>query len=84
MSLPANTGSIETAILKDSLEVAWRSNVSLRQLLPLALDLLLLLVKATVHHVIHVGHIKLVVYLGVLDVHRRHQESGSWAQDKTD
>lgn len=63
--------------MTDVLEVAWCPNVSLCQLLPLALDLLLLLVKATVHHVIHVGHIKFVVYLGVLDVHRRHRESGS-------
>lgn len=62
--------------MTDVLEVAWCPNVSLRQL-PTALALLFLLVKATVQHVILMGHIKFVVYLGILDVHRCHQESGS-------
>lgn len=85
MSLPTNTGSTETVTLQNSLEVAWCPNVSLCQLLPLALDLLFLLGKATVHHVIHVGIVveAHVVYLRILDVHRRHRESGSWAHDKS-
>lgn len=65
--------------MTDVLEVAWCPNVSLCQLLPLALDLLFLLVNATVHNVIHVGIVveAHVVDLWILDVHRRHRESGS-------
>lgn len=61
------------------LEVAWCANISLRQFLPLALHLLLLLVKATMHHVVHVGIVveAHIVYLRILDVHRRHWQRGS-------
>lgn len=65
--------------MTDVLEIAWCPDVSLCQLLPLALDLLFFLVKATVHHVIHVRIVveAHVVNLRILDVHRRHRESGS-------
>lgn len=67
------------AHMANVLEVAWGPNISLCQFLPLALHLLFLLVKATVHHVVHVGIVveAHIVYLRVLDVHRRHWQRGS-------
>lgn len=63
------------AYMTDVLKVARCPNVSLCQFLPLPFDLLFLLVKATVHHIIHVGIVveAHVVYLRILDVHRRHR-----------
>lgn len=67
---------------KDLLEIAGSADVSLGQFLPLAFDLLLFLVKATVHHVVHVGIVveAHIVDFRVLDVHGRHWQRGPWAQ----
>lgn len=65
--------------MADVLEIAGSPDVSLRQFLPLAFHLLLFLVKATVHHVVHVGIVMEahIVNFWVLDVHRRHWQRGS-------
>lgn len=66
----------------DLLEIAGSPDVSLCQFLPLAFHLLLFLVKATMHHVVHVGIVMEahIVNFWVLDVHCRHWQRGPWKQ----
>lgn len=71
-----------TTTKKDLLEIAGSPDVSLCQFLPLAFHLLFFLVKATVHHVVHVGIVveAHIVNFWVLDVHCRHWQRGPWTQ----